>query len=204
MFWPGWNNRCMMAPLTKMLQTFPPGLSRVLLRQMWWCCRSRLLNIVKCWHFATRTRCPRNSRFRACHVLQPHQLKFLSRYVDIFGRLYNTIPYTRTCLTANILFLSVRNHPNGSRTSPHSPWWRDRRFRRRYSSQVSQQIVSQPTEPPEFFLLFSQPLPSQDLGMIDPKATDLEVIIETTHLTIRQSPTLLVSKREGGTTGAGQ
>ncbi|KUJ10357.1 uncharacterized protein LY89DRAFT_723598 [Mollisia scopiformis] len=54
----------------------------------------------------------------------------------------------------------------------------------------------------EAFLLFSQSIPSQDLGFVDPKATSLELTINGRDLTIHQSPTLLSSNRGGGTTGA--
>jgi len=57
---------------------------------------------------------------------------------------------------------------------------------------------------PESFLLFSQPLPSRDLGMVDSKATMLDVTIAGRDLTIEQSPSILASSREGGTTGAGK
>lgn len=57
---------------------------------------------------------------------------------------------------------------------------------------------------PETFLLFSQSLPSQDLGFINPKASTLELDIAGRTLNIAQSPTLLASDRKGGTTGAGQ
>lgn len=55
----------------------------------------------------------------------------------------------------------------------------------------------------ETFLLFSQQIPSQDLGSVDAKATSLEITVcGGRDLNIRQSPTLLSSNREGGTTGA--
>ncbi|ODA76215.1 hypothetical protein RJ55_08060 [Drechmeria coniospora] len=54
----------------------------------------------------------------------------------------------------------------------------------------------------ETFLLYSQPLPSQDLGFIDPKARCLEIAIGNRTFTIHQSPTVLSSTRAGGTTGA--
>lgn len=57
---------------------------------------------------------------------------------------------------------------------------------------------------PESFILFSQPLPSRDLGMVDPKASTLDITIAGRDLTIEQSPSLLASSREGGTTGAGK
>ena len=55
----------------------------------------------------------------------------------------------------------------------------------------------------ESFLLFSQSIPSQNLGFVDPKATVLDLIINDRDLNIRQSPTILSSTRSGGTTGAG-
>lgn len=60
--------------------------------------------------------------------------------------------------------------------------------------------INDPQE--ETFLLFSQPIPSQDLGFVDAKATSLEITVCGRELNIRQSPTLLSSNREGGTTGA--
>lgn len=57
---------------------------------------------------------------------------------------------------------------------------------------------------PESFLLFSQAIPSQNLGFIDPKATSLDITVAGRDLTIQQSPTLLSSNRKEGTTGAGE
>lgn len=54
----------------------------------------------------------------------------------------------------------------------------------------------------ETFLLFSQPLPSQNLGFIDAKAKELDVSVAGRDLSITQSPGLLSSNRKGGTTGA--
>ncbi|MCJ1452155.1 hypothetical protein MMC28_002497 [Mycoblastus sanguinarius] len=54
----------------------------------------------------------------------------------------------------------------------------------------------------ETFLLFSQALPSQNLGFIDATATSLEITVSGRDMNIMQSPTLLSSTREGGTTGA--
>ena len=54
----------------------------------------------------------------------------------------------------------------------------------------------------ETFFLFSQRLPCQDLGFVDAKATNLDITIYERDLTIKQSPTLLSSNRDGGTTGA--
>ena len=56
--------------------------------------------------------------------------------------------------------------------------------------------------PAESFLLFSQALPSQDLGFTDSKAKTLELEVGGLNVTIHQSPTLLSSNRNGGTTGA--
>lgn len=56
----------------------------------------------------------------------------------------------------------------------------------------------------ETFLLFSQELPSQDLGFVDAKATTLELTVAGKDMTIHQSPTLLSSNRGRGTTGAGK
>lgn len=55
----------------------------------------------------------------------------------------------------------------------------------------------------ESFLLFSQSIPSQNLGFVDSKATLLELTIGDRDLSITQSPTILSSNRGGGTTGAG-
>ncbi|KAM3085229.1 Ribosomal protein lysine methyltransferase [Clarireedia jacksonii] len=54
----------------------------------------------------------------------------------------------------------------------------------------------------ESFLLFSQSIPSQNLGFVDSKATELGFTINGQDLTIHQSPTILSSNRDGGTTGA--
>ncbi|KAI9372104.1 hypothetical protein BJX61DRAFT_534253 [Aspergillus egyptiacus] len=54
----------------------------------------------------------------------------------------------------------------------------------------------------ESFLLFSQSIPSSNLGFVDSKATTIEIPIHETEYTIHQSPTLLSSSRAGGTTGA--
>lgn len=56
----------------------------------------------------------------------------------------------------------------------------------------------------ESFLLFSQSIPSQNLGFVDSKATVLQLTINDRDLTIHQSPTILSSNRGGGTTGAGK
>lgn len=54
----------------------------------------------------------------------------------------------------------------------------------------------------ETFVIFTQPIPSQDLGLVDVKATCLSLTIENHEYEILQSPTLLSSKRIDGTTGA--
>ncbi|KAJ5327895.1 hypothetical protein N7452_008285 [Penicillium brevicompactum] len=55
----------------------------------------------------------------------------------------------------------------------------------------------------EAFLLFAQDVPSNNLGMIDPRAPSVEISINDKEYTIHQSPSLLSSHRAGGTTGAG-
>jgi hypothetical protein len=52
-------------------------------------------------------------------------------------------------------------------------------------------------------LLFSQSIPSQNLGFVDSKATSIDITVGGRDLTIHQSPTILSSTRDGGTTGAG-
>lgn len=54
----------------------------------------------------------------------------------------------------------------------------------------------------ETFLLFAQQILAKDLGSVDAKATSLEITVGGRDLNIRQSPALLLSNREGGTTGA--
>ncbi|KOS17956.1 Diaminohydroxyphosphoribosylamino-pyrimidine deaminase [Escovopsis weberi] len=54
----------------------------------------------------------------------------------------------------------------------------------------------------ETFLLYSQPMASQNLGFIDPKARSIDVAINQRDFTIHQSPGILSSSRAGGTTGA--
>ncbi|KAL2815385.1 hypothetical protein BJX63DRAFT_167395 [Aspergillus granulosus] len=54
----------------------------------------------------------------------------------------------------------------------------------------------------ESFLLFSQEIPSSNLGFVDSKATTVDITIHGQDYTIHQSPTLLSSSRAGGTTGA--
>ena len=54
----------------------------------------------------------------------------------------------------------------------------------------------------ETFTTFCQPIPSQNLGFVDAKAITLHLTVAGRDLTIKQSPTLLLSNRQGGTTGA--
>jgi len=54
----------------------------------------------------------------------------------------------------------------------------------------------------ETFVLFSQGFPSNNLGFVDSKVSTLEIEIAGHDYTTRQSPGLLHSTREGGTTGA--
>jgi hypothetical protein len=56
---------------------------------------------------------------------------------------------------------------------------------------------------PETFLVFSQSIPSQNLGFVDSKATTLNLTVAGKDLSITQSPGILSSDRTGGTTGAG-
>ncbi|KAI9720184.1 MAG: hypothetical protein M1812_003002 [Candelaria pacifica] len=53
----------------------------------------------------------------------------------------------------------------------------------------------------ESFLLFSQSIPSQNLGFVDSKATLVELTVAGQDLAIHQSPTILSSNRKEGTTG---
>lgn len=55
----------------------------------------------------------------------------------------------------------------------------------------------------ETFLLYAQPIPSSNLGFIDPKSSSVDVTVAGRSLTIHQSPGVLASDRAGGTTGAG-
>ncbi|KAF7549197.1 hypothetical protein G7Z17_g6534 [Cylindrodendrum hubeiense] len=54
----------------------------------------------------------------------------------------------------------------------------------------------------ETFILYSRPLPSLDLGFIDPRASVIDVSVAGHDFTIHQSPSVLSSNRAGGTTGA--
>ncbi|KAM5348343.1 hypothetical protein ACJ41O_008167 [Fusarium nematophilum] len=60
--------------------------------------------------------------------------------------------------------------------------------------------VEDPEE--ETFLLYAQPIPSLNLGFIDPRAPSVDVSIAGRDFTIYQSPSVLSSSRAGGTTGA--
>ncbi|CAL3965184.1 hypothetical protein PZA11_002011 [Diplocarpon coronariae] len=60
--------------------------------------------------------------------------------------------------------------------------------------------INDPEE--ESFLLFSQSIPSQNLGFVDSKATSLDITIGDREFSISQSPNLLLSNRGAGTTGA--
>ncbi|KAI8723726.1 hypothetical protein NCS52_00229200 [Fusarium sp. LHS14.1] len=60
--------------------------------------------------------------------------------------------------------------------------------------------VEDPEE--ETFILYSQPIPSLDLGFIDPRAASVDVSVAGHDFTIHQSPAVLSSSRAGGTTGA--
>ncbi|ATY64635.1 Cytosine deaminase FCY1 [Cordyceps militaris] len=55
----------------------------------------------------------------------------------------------------------------------------------------------------ETFLLYSQPIPSSNLGFVDPRASTVEARVGGADYTIHQSPGVLSSNRAGGTTGAG-
>ncbi|KAL9051266.1 MAG: hypothetical protein Q9206_004766 [Seirophora lacunosa] len=55
---------------------------------------------------------------------------------------------------------------------------------------------------PELFSIYSQSLPSQNLGFVDPKCSMLDIEVAGRNLSIVQSPALLSSDRAGGTTGA--
>ncbi|KAF5544356.1 diaminohydroxyphosphoribosylamino-pyrimidine deaminase [Fusarium phyllophilum] len=54
----------------------------------------------------------------------------------------------------------------------------------------------------ETFMLYSQPIPSMNLGFVDSRATSVDVSVAGRDYTIHQSPTVLSSSRAGGTTGA--
>jgi len=54
----------------------------------------------------------------------------------------------------------------------------------------------------ESFLLFSQSIPSQNLGFVDANSRVLEISVGARDFVVHQSPTILSSNRGGGTTGA--
>ncbi|KAH8804960.1 hypothetical protein F5884DRAFT_435612 [Xylogone sp. PMI_703] len=70
---------------------------------------------------------------------------------------------------------------------------------RSFLNRLGQEIVD-PEE--ETFLLFSQSIPSHNLGFVDSRATELNFTIDGQDILIHQSPTILSSNRGGGTTGA--
>lgn len=55
----------------------------------------------------------------------------------------------------------------------------------------------------ESILLFSTVPSSRNLGFLDRSAVSIPLTVAGQDLTIHQSPTILSSTREGGTTGAG-
>lgn len=67
---------------------------------------------------------------------------------------------------------------------------------------VGAQLQRAITGKSETFDLFSQSASMEDLGMLDPKKAVLEVTIAGRDFEITQSPGMLQSQREGGTTGA--
>ncbi|KAK6819540.1 diaminohydroxyphosphoribosylamino-pyrimidine deaminase [Apiospora arundinis] len=54
----------------------------------------------------------------------------------------------------------------------------------------------------ETFLLFSQEIPSQNLGFVDARSSSLDLTVAGKDYVIHQSPAVLSSNRAGGTTGA--
>ena len=64
-------------------------------------------------------------------------------------------------------------------------------------------LVNTTNQQTETYDLYAQDLPSSDLGIIDPKTTELQLTVAGRELTIHQSPGILSSARAGGTTGAG-
>ncbi|POS78548.1 hypothetical protein DHEL01_v203045 [Diaporthe helianthi] len=55
----------------------------------------------------------------------------------------------------------------------------------------------------EAFLLFSQSIPSNnELGIVDPRSSTIELTVNGRDLSVTQSPSVLSSNRAGGTTGA--
>ncbi|KAF3033008.1 hypothetical protein E8E11_001404 [Didymella keratinophila] len=70
--------------------------------------------------------------------------------------------------------------------------------------QLSAILDSEPISDPEeeAFVIFSQALPSQSLGIIDAHASTLELHVAGRDLVVQQSRGLLTSDRKAGTTGA--
>lgn len=52
------------------------------------------------------------------------------------------------------------------------------------------------------FLVFSEDIPSENLGFVDSTASSIDVAIRSREFTVTQSPGLLCSSVDGGTTGA--
>ena len=63
-------------------------------------------------------------------------------------------------------------------------------------------LVVPPDTLPETFLLFSQSIPSNNLGFVSSTSTTIDIDIGNRTFTITQSPSLLNSTRSEGTTGA--
>ncbi|KUL89050.1 hypothetical protein ZTR_05975 [Talaromyces verruculosus] len=68
-----------------------------------------------------------------------------------------------------------------------------------FLSSIGEEVVDAEEES---FLLFSRSIPSNNLGFLDSRATTIDLTINSHDYTIHQSPTLLSSTRDGGTTGA--
>ncbi|KAF3407349.1 Diaminohydroxyphosphoribosylamino-pyrimidine deaminase [Talaromyces pinophilus] len=68
-----------------------------------------------------------------------------------------------------------------------------------FLSSIGEEVVDAEEES---FLLFSRSTPSNNLGFLDSRATTIDLTINSHDYTIHQSPTLLSSTRDGGTTGA--
>ncbi|CRG91425.1 hypothetical protein PISL3812_08473 [Talaromyces islandicus] len=68
-----------------------------------------------------------------------------------------------------------------------------------FLSSLGEQVVDAEEES---FLLFTRDIPSANLGFVDARASVVDVTLHGQELAIHQSPTLLSSRREGGTTGA--
>ncbi|EED18505.1 conserved hypothetical protein [Talaromyces stipitatus ATCC 10500] len=68
-----------------------------------------------------------------------------------------------------------------------------------FLSSIGEEVVDAEEES---FLLFSRTIPSNNLGFVNSRTTAIDLSIHNIDYTIRQSPTLLSSTRDGGTTGA--